>query len=140
MKNVLLIMLILFSTNCFGQEDIFRRNFSKLIKLSSIYYDENQNGKMEDNERLENIDGYVVFIYNYLDTIHNKLRVTININSILDFNKTYKDISFYTDNYSYMATDKYNNLLFVIMPTFLSNGSNIIFIYDTTMIKKILLG
>ena len=138
MKNVLLLLFVLISIFCNSQNIVTDR--SKCLKLSSICYDENQNGEMEYDERLENIDGYVVFIYNYLDTIHNKLRVTININSILDFNKTYKDISFYTDNYSYMATDKYNNLLFVIMPTFLSNGSNIIFIYDTTMIKKILLG
>ena len=129
-----IFLLLLFSTHCFGQENIFKRNFSKSIKLSIFCYDENQNGKMEDNESLENLDGYIVFIYDYLDTIHNKLRVTININPILDFNKTYEDILFYTDNDYYIAKDKYNNILFGTMPT--TDGSNIIFIYDTTMIKK----
>ncbi len=134
MKNILLIMLILFSTNCFGQsfgqENICKSDFSKLIKLSTLHYDKNQNGKIEDTETLDNLDGYVVFIYNYNDSIHNELKLTIQIDPITRFNKTYKNIMFYNSNDWYIIKDKYNNIIFGTLPPLFPDEYYIVFVYD----------
>ena len=130
MKNILLIVTILFSINCFGQENICRKDFSKLIKLSTFHYDKNQNRKIEDIETLYNLDGYVVFIYNYNDSIHNELRLTIQIDPITTFNKTYKNIIFYNNDDYYMIKDKYNNIIFGTLQDTWQSDYYSIFVYD----------
>lgn len=130
MKNILFIIFILFSINCFGQEIIFKRDFFELIKLSTFHYDKNQNRKIEDIETLYNLDGYVVFVYNYNDSIHNELKLTIQIDPITMFNKTYKNIIFYNDNGCYMIKDKYNNIIFGTLQDVYPDNYYTVFVYD----------
>lgn len=129
-----IFILLLFSINCFGQsfgqENICKRDFSKSIKLSTLHYDKNKNKKIEDTETLDNLDGYVVFIYNYKDSIHNELKLTIQIDSITIFNKTYKNIIFYNfnDNGYYMI--EYYNIIFGALPNEYPSEYYTVFVYD----------
>ena len=97
--------------------------------MSTFHYDKNQNRKIEDIETLDNLDGYVVFIYNYNDSIHNELKLTIQIDPITMFNKTYKNIIFYNDNDYYTIKDKYNNIIFGTLPDVYYEYYSV-FVYD----------
>ena len=127
MKNVLLIMLILFSTNCFGQEitndEIINVNYSKYLKISAIYFDKNQSKKTDysefnslDNGSIDN--GSMVLKYKDFGSAGNILNVIININNKIKFKKKYQDIILYrvdNDGINYAARNKYNEILFMII-------------------------
>ena len=81
MKNVLLIMLILFSTNCFGQEvidkEIIDVNYSKHLKISAIYFDKNQSKKTDSSEFISLDNGSMVLKYKDFGSTGNILNVNL---------------------------------------------------------------
>ena len=110
-------MLILFSTNCFGQE-IIDVNYSKYLKISSISFDKNQNEKIDDSEFNLLDNGSIVLDYKDFRSAGNILDVIININDKIKFKKRYTDIILYrveNEGVNYIVKNKYNEILFVII-------------------------
>ena len=142
MKNILLIMLILFSTNCFGQE-IIDVNYSKYLKISSIYFDKNQSKKTDysefnslDNGSIDN--GSMVLKYKDFGSAGNILNVIITINNKIKFKKKYRNIILYRiddDGIHYIARNKYNEKLFAIIAKSNESKSYYLLIYDLTILK-----
>lgn len=137
MKNVLLIMLILFSTNCFGQE-IIDVNYSKYLKTTSMAYDKNQNEKFDDLDPYYIFDGFIILDYKDFGTSGNLLDITINVNDKIKFKKRYQDIILYriiNDNgINYTATNKYNEILFMIIAKSNESKDYYLVIYDLTIL------
>ena len=136
MKNVLLIMLILFSTNCFGQE-IIDVNYSKYLKISSIHIDENQNEKIDDSEFILVDNMSIVLDYKDFGSAGNILDVFIAINDKIKFKKKYQDIILYrvdNDGINYAARNKYNETLFAIIAKSNESRSYHLSIYDLTIL------
>ena len=136
MKNVLLIMLILFSTNCFGQE-IIDVNYSKYFKISSIYIDENQNGKIDSSEFISTDNVSIVLDYKDFGSAGNILDIIITINNKIKFKKKYQDIILYRiddDGINYIAKNKYNEILFIIVAISKESKDYYLEIHDLTIL------
>ena len=136
MKNVLLIMLILFSTNCFGQE-IIDVNYSKYLKISSIHIDENQNEKIDSSEFISANNTSIVLDYKDFGSAGNILDVFIAINDKIKFKKKYRDIILYridNDGINYAARNKYNEKLFTIIASNNDSKKYCLAIHDLTIL------
>ena len=148
MKNILLIMLILFSTNCFGQKiidkEIIDVNYYKHLKISEICFDKNQSKKTDyskfnslDNGSIDN--GSMVLKYKDFGSAGNILNVIITINNKIKFKKKYRDIILYriikdNDVVGYIAENKYNETLFAIIAISKESKSYWLAINDLTIL------
>ena len=131
-------MLILFSTNCFGQE-IIDVNYSKYLKISSISFDKNQNEKIDDSEFNLLDNGSIVLDYKDFRSAGNILDVIININDKIKFKKRYTDIILYrveNEGVNYIVKNKYNETLFIIMSKKEIINTYFINIYDLSILKE----
>ena len=138
MKKVLLIMLILFSTNCFGQE-IIDVNYSKYLKTTSMSYDKNQNEKFDDLDPYYIFDGFIILDYKDFRTSGNLLDITINVGNNIEFKKRYTDIILYrveNEGVNYIVKNKYNETLFIIMSKKEIINTYFINIYDLSILKE----
>lgn len=138
MKNVLLIMLILFSTNCFGQE-IIDVNYSKYLKTISMSYDKNQNEKFDDLDPYYIFDGFIILDYKDFRTSGNLLDITINVGNNIEFKKRYTDIILYrveNEGVNYIVKNKYNETLFIIISKKEIINTYFINIYDLSILKE----
>lgn len=145
MKNILLIMLILFSTNCFGQEiidkEIIDVNYSKYFKISSIYFDRNQSKKTDysefnslDNGSIDN--GSMVLKYKDFGSAGNILDVIVTINNKIKFKKKYRDIILHRNYYigvNYIAY-KSGKILFTIVALSNESKNYCLAIHDLTIL------
>ena len=146
MKNVLLIMLILFSTNCFGQKiidkEIIDVNYYKHLKISEICFDKNQSKKTDyskfnslDNGSIDN--GSMVLKYKDFGSAGNILDVFITINNKIKFKKRYRDIILFrldNDGINYAARNKYNETLFMIIAKSNESKDYYLEIHDLTIL------
>ena len=139
MKKILLLLLaiILSSTFCKSQ-DLVNTNYSKYLKLSSISFDENQNGEFDDIDRLYKINGSIILDYKDFNSAGNLLEIKIDMGKDIVLKKRYSDIKLYRieedKETSYSVRNKYNEPLIIIIPTE-NPTSYFIFIYDMTIIK-----
>ena len=138
MKNVLLIMLILFSTNCFGQE-IIDVNYSKYLKITSMSFDKNQNEKIDSSEFISANNTSIVLDYKDFGSAGNILDVFIAIDDKIKFKKKYRDIILYriikdNDVVGYIAENKYNKTLFIIVAISKESKSYCLAINDLTIL------
>ena len=136
MKNVLLIMLILFSTNCFGQE-IIDVNYSKYLKITSMSFDKNQNEKIDDSEFILVDNMSIVLDYKDFGSAGNILDVFITINNKIKFKKRYRDIILFrldNDGINYAARNKYNETLFMIIAKSNESKDYYLEIHDLTIL------
>ena len=138
-------MLILFSTNCFGQEitndEIINVNYSKYLKISAIYFDKNQSKKTDysefnslDNGSINN--GSMVLKHKNLGGAGNILDIIITINSKIKFKKKYRNIALHRFHYIGVGYTAYKSgkMLFTIIAANNESKDYYLAIYDLTIL------
>lgn len=139
--KILITFILLLSSIVGGAQTVVDCDYQRYVKLSSLMYDINENGVIEDDEYID-VDGEFTINHKDFDTAGNLMFISFVIKKSdgtnLVFSKRYEDVRFFIsrrDNKNiYVVLDKFGENLYGLSQ--FGDGRYMLILHDLNLIMN----